>query len=384
MNDYDYIIAGAGAAGLSLAVHLIRSGKFSDKRILLLDKSKKETNDRTWCFWEKDPGPFEDVVFKRWEQLYFTGIDGLPALHDIRPYQYKLVRGLDFYRYCLNIIENAPNVTIKTGSVERCYSGDQSAYAVVDGRTITARYIFNSIIFDPQEMRKARHFLLQHFRGWYIQSEKEVFDAGKAILMDFSISQQHGTSFVYTMPFSGKEALIEYTIFSGQLLQESQYESALGQYVTSKFGLEVGSYTILSRETGMIPMTDHTFRGAVGNVVNIGTAGGHTRPSSGYTFSFIQKNSEAIVTSLLHGNTPSPYKHPAKSRFYDSILLHLLAKKKMGGDEIFTRLFQTNHMKDVFRFLDNETTLAEDYAIIRHLPHIPFLKAALANLGSIK
>ena len=55
-TQYDYIIAGAGCAGLSLAVHMIHSGKFSDKKILIVDKDDKQKNDRTWCFWEKEPG----------------------------------------------------------------------------------------------------------------------------------------------------------------------------------------------------------------------------------------------------------------------------------------------------------------------------------------
>ena len=40
-THYDYIISGAGAAGLSLLVRMITGGKFTDKRILLLDKEPK-------------------------------------------------------------------------------------------------------------------------------------------------------------------------------------------------------------------------------------------------------------------------------------------------------------------------------------------------------
>jgi lycopene beta-cyclase len=51
---YDYIIVGAGAAGLMLANAMALDPFFSDKRILILDKDPKEANDRTWCFWEKN------------------------------------------------------------------------------------------------------------------------------------------------------------------------------------------------------------------------------------------------------------------------------------------------------------------------------------------
>jgi lycopene beta-cyclase len=61
---YDYLITGAGAAGLSLAYHLNQSG-LSDKRILLIDRAPKTSNDRTWCFWEVQPGSFEAVGLSR-------------------------------------------------------------------------------------------------------------------------------------------------------------------------------------------------------------------------------------------------------------------------------------------------------------------------------
>ncbi len=69
---YDYIIAGAGCAGLSLAMHMIHSGKFRDKKILIVDQSTKTLNDRTWCFWQKEPGLFESIVYKEWRHLFFS------------------------------------------------------------------------------------------------------------------------------------------------------------------------------------------------------------------------------------------------------------------------------------------------------------------------
>jgi len=109
MEKYDYIITGAGAAGLSLLVHMIHSGKFSEKKILLLDRLPKDKNDRTWCFWETEPGLFEPVVFRKWNQLWFHGPDGQSALHDIHPYQYKLIRGIDFYNYCFHLFSRYRN-----------------------------------------------------------------------------------------------------------------------------------------------------------------------------------------------------------------------------------------------------------------------------------
>ena len=73
MTSYDYIIVGAGAAGLMLADALGKDPFFNDKSILLLEKDAKKSNDRTWCFWEKGDGDFESILHKKWSQIRFAG-----------------------------------------------------------------------------------------------------------------------------------------------------------------------------------------------------------------------------------------------------------------------------------------------------------------------
>ena len=66
---YDYIIAGAGGAGLSLLHYLLDSPILSNKQILVIDQSLNKTNDRTWCFWETGNHEFESLVHHRWEAI---------------------------------------------------------------------------------------------------------------------------------------------------------------------------------------------------------------------------------------------------------------------------------------------------------------------------
>jgi len=56
IQKYDIIIVGAGAAGLSLASSIAQTEMLSHLQVLLLDKSEKKGNDRTWCFWESGDG----------------------------------------------------------------------------------------------------------------------------------------------------------------------------------------------------------------------------------------------------------------------------------------------------------------------------------------
>jgi lycopene beta-cyclase len=375
-NDYDYIIAGAGCAGLSLLVHMIESGKFADKKILLVDKDKKNKNDRTWCFWEREKGLFEKIVYKEWPQIWFHS-KTMSKLFDIAPYTYKMIRGIDFYTYCFERIKTQENIDIAYGNVEEIKS-DAETFIKLDGQKITARYIFNSILFEKPQLNKKEYYLLQHFKGQIIETAKPVFSSNAATFMDFRVHQQYGTSFVYVMPFTETKALVEYTLFTQELLQPEQYKDELKQYI-NEF-LQTGSYTVTDEEFGIIPMTNHKFAVHTNNIIHIGTAGGQTKASSGYTFRFIQKHAAAITAGLVKNNNPFIKQSSKRFEFYDSVLLNILNHNKLPGDEIFTDLFKKNKPQQVLRFLDNETSLAEEIKIFSTLPTLPFLKSAIKQL----
>jgi lycopene beta-cyclase len=373
-----FIIAGAGCAGLSLAVHLIQSQKFKDKKILIVDKEIKNKNDRTWCFWEKENDLFQSIVYKEWDHLFIQDGNNEISLN-IAPYKYKLIKGIDFYNYCLSILQNNSNVEWLQGDVQKIFSEATGAGIVVNNNKVYAKYVFNSLMFEKPLLKKNDYWMLQHFKGWFIHTEEDSFDPGAATLMDFDTDQTEGTAFFYKLPFSTKTALIEYTLFSTKLLEDVAYENALKNYVEQK--LNITNYKVEEKEFGVIPMTNYNFQKRDQNIINIGTAGGQTKGSSGYTFKFIQKYSKAIVDSLIKYNHPFSAKtFSTRFRFYDSVLLHILSKKQLKGADIFIRMFQKNKPQQVLKFLDNESTLKEDLKIITTLPTIPFAKAALNHL----
>lgn len=370
------IISGAGCAGLSLATRLVESGKFNDRRIIVVDRSFDIRNDRTWCFWEQQPGYFESIVYRKWSDLHFHGAD-FSQLLDIRPYQYKMIRGIDFYRRCFDTLRHASNVELKAGQITGVGSGNESAWVEVDGNKIEGEYVFNSILFEAPKPARHWYFLKQHFKGWIIQTDRPAFNPQQATLMDFRPSQVHGTTFVYVMPFSETRALVEYTLFTRDLLQQEEYDAALKSYIAQH--VYNGPYRIEEEEFGVIPMTNYPFPPVTGRVVNIGTAGGQTKPSSGYTFQFIQKYASAIVDSLAEGSLHLP---PPSSRFsfYDSTLLQILDRKKIEGRDVFTDLFRHGDVQTVLKFLDNETSFREDLSIMRRLPKGRFAMAALREI----
>ena len=380
-KHYDYIIAGAGCAGLSLLMRMMEDTFFSDKQILVIDQVKKNSNDRTWCFWEKEPGLFESIVHHQWHYVNFYSNDFFAKL-DLHPYQYKMIHGIEFYETVIKKAETYSNITFRYEPVDAIISTANNAIVKLKTESLTAAYVFNSILFEKDQKiasNKTYH-LLQHFKGWVIETAQATFDPQVATLMDFRISQEHGTTFFYVMPTSTTSALIEYTLFTEQLLPDSTYDEALKNYIAQY--LLVSQYEIKHSEFGVIPMTNQCFPLQDGQIVQMGVAGGQVKGSSGYAFQFIQKRTASIIDGLKKGKTDfsATSFHQKKGNLYDAVLLNVFHHHKMQGDQIFEAIFSKTKAATVLRFLDNESSLIEDLQIMNTVPIGIFLPAALQEL----
>ena len=391
--NFDLIITGAGASGLSLAYHLNQVG-LSDQRILLVDRMPKHANDRTWCFWEAGDNVFEPIIHRRWRRVTFRSGD-MDKVLDIAPYVYKMLRGQDFYAFMNDWLAMQPNITRQSGEVRAVEEYERGARANIGGQWHTAAWVFNSIPFQTPTLlpassptlSKRYHSLLQHFRGWVIETPTAQFDPHTATLMDFRVPQVHGEArFVYVLPLDERRALVEFTVFGPALLADDEYRRALQAYLTQV--MKLSEFAILEEENGVIPMTDAPYPARLSeHVINIGTAGGRTKPSTGYTFLRIQAQSQQIAHSLMHTGTPLFRESALRFKLYDSILLNVLATERRNssrigtGQRVFEELYQRNPAWLIFKFLDEHTSLAEDGRIMAstHLP--TFSRAALDVIG---
>lgn len=219
------------------------------------------------------------------------------------------------------------------------------------------------------------HHLNQHFRGWEIETDRPVFNPQLPTLFDFRTPQAGHMRFVYTLPFAENRALIEYTLFSSHLLTSEEYDAGLKTYVEDVLGIK--DYHIPHVEAGVIPMTDHPFPRRLGQrVMSIGTKGGRVKPSTGYAFLRIQRDSAAIVQSLIEH--AQPFHIPARrGRFglHDSILLNIMTHYPDDLKPIFTIMFKHNPIQRIFRFLDETATLSDEVRFIASLPPWRFLQA---------
>ncbi len=375
-KNYDYIIAGAGAAGLSLIMHLLDQNIPSSVSILLIDNNDKKSNDRTWCFWQKEKSIYETIVYKKWDKLKAFGPD-FEKEENIAPYNYKMIRGIDFYNYCFAKIKEQNNIEILNATIKSITTNNNKATVVANNTEYTAKYVFSSILLQEPKLKKSQNYLLQHFKGQTIETDEPLFNPDIATYMDFRVNQQHGCTFGYVLPFTPTKALVEYTLFTANTLTNEQYNEGLNDYIQNH--LQIKNYKVIEEEQGIIPMTDYKFKKNEGNIIYIGTAGGNTRGSTGYTFSYIQKHSKALATALKYGKHPNTIKNTISknAQFYDSVLLEVLASQTVQGQEIFCRILKNKKFKTMLSFLDDDNRFANDIKIMWSQPKWPFIKAAL-------
>ncbi|WP_337044582.1 lycopene cyclase family protein [Emticicia sp. 17c] len=375
MKSYDYIICGGGMAGLSLAYYLTHS-RLSQASILIIEPEEKKANDRTWAFWETTENTFEKILFKNWKTVQFVDASAKKQNLDIGSYHYKLLRGIDFYEFVKAELQQNLNVTWLYDKVSSINDTENGAVVETEkGSIFEAAIVFDST-YKLNLTLPDNHNLLQHFKGYVIKSEKAIFDTEKPLMMDFSIEQYNECRFVYILPFDAHTALIEYTLFTENLLEKEEYDRQLKKYITEKLGLV--SYTILEEEFGIIPMSDvATQEYPSKHIVRIGTAGGYTNPATGYTFQNTQRKLKEIVAALEKNGSPIVRRSYFNKRFklYASVFLNVLEQKRHPAADVFAILYNKNAPAQVFKFLDGDTNLWEELKILNSVPKVPFLKA---------
>ncbi len=381
MKHYHYIFTGGGLSSLMTACKMALSGNFTDKSILLIDSTAQKKNDRTWCYWEKGSGNWDNIVSKSWDTGYFIGDKFKKELY-FGDYSYKMIQGIDFYNHISKILSQYQNIEFTTQKVTDFIDFETHVLVKTETENYTCNKLFNSI-YNPEIVVNGKYPVLQqHFTGWFIKRPIASFDSSTITFMDFSVPQKGNTRFMYVLPVSQNEALIEYTLFSKELLPQQEYIDAIKDYLEA-MGIdeEELKHGIVHTERGSIPMTAFPFwEDNTKNILNIGSAGGWTKASTGYTFKNTDKKSGELVEFLKQESDFRKFHKKSRFWFYDLLLLDILAHNNEKGAAIFSSLFKKGKASLIFKFLDEETSFAEDLQVILKCPKGLFAKALLKRI----
>ena len=360
-------------------IRCLRDRFFDNKSVLLIEKDLAHKSQKTWCFWEEKQSQWDDYVIKSWDNVSFKSSNRNKETH-LNHYSYKMVKSTFFVNSIINKIRNEKNFTIIEDEVNDIFQEDNLVTIKTNLNVFKSDFVFNSL-FNLSDLKSNFPLLIQHFKGWTIETNNEFFNDKVATIMDFSIKQKNDTRFFYVLPITKKRALIEFTLFSRDYLKDEEYDDELRNYINS---LGIDSYKIIEKEKGAIPMTCHPFENKNSErIIHIGTAGGWTKPSSGYTFKFIDKNTDKLISYLKENDFSKTISFKTRHWAYDLIFLDVLFNENHIGKKLFEKMFNKNKTENVFRFLDNDSSIVEEISIAYSFPKYIFTKSLFKNLGKI-
>jgi lycopene beta-cyclase len=149
------------------------------------------------------------------------------------------------------------------------------------------------------------------------------------------------------------------------------YDLQLENYI--KNNLVIKNYKINFTEKGAIPLFYPSLKNE-NKIINIGSVGGMTRLSTGYTFLNIQEHSKYIVKNIDNIDGAKVFNLGKKYQFLDKVFLRVLEKYPEKMPEIFFNMFKTSS-NTIIKFLSNKSNIIEDINIIYKMPKLIFLKA---------
>ena len=399
MKEFDYIIIGGGCAGLSLAYELEINNKLKDKTLAIIEPRKEYKRDKTWSFWKVSSHNFEDCVKKSWPSFNVKNWHGKEIKHYINEYPYQAIDSSLFYKKTLNTLNKNKNI---------------SFFKNTNDINLDKSFIFNSVT-SFKKFKDDKENYWQHFLGLEIETKKEInkydyfignnnYNTNEFTLMDFdtlpNVSQKSKEiNFMYVLPLDKNKLFLETTWiskggipddgikrapYSYQILEQLRRWSIIDnpflgsdEEVDDRIdklmkGNGSNEFKIIYKEFGAIPLF-HPKNRRIKNQINIGSAGGMTRLSTGYTFLNIQEHSKYIRENIENISKAKIFEQNKKYLFLDKIFMKVLEKNPEKMPEIFFNMF-SGSSRSIVKFLSNKSNMTEDLSIILKMPKWIFIK----------
>ncbi len=381
MRTTDVLILGAGCAGTSLAHYLTDFGFTGN--LALIDSRMNFDREQRWCSWAKLPVSLSSLVKSSWQSWKLCD-EKNSTIQTSGVFTYQQIYAPDFFAHFHPRWQSAESpVELSLGEkVERVEKKHDFVEVTTNKNVWRANKVFDARHQGSSNLKNAENhrgiYFYQTFLGWKIEFPRKVFDEKVATLMDFRTAQTDGINFIYVLPYSETEALIESTSFSKNPTAWVNHLQAISQYIAENFG---DDYQITAEESGELPMTTANLSNASDNqVLAIGVAGGSARPSSGYAFHRIQRQTAEIARAIVEkGELPKKIA-AHKYRFLDAVFLELMTQNPKIVKDVFLKMFADVQPEALIRFLIDESSYSDDLAVIAALPKLPFASAAWQNL----
>ncbi len=382
-KTYDFAFIGLGAANSLLINRLHHKGLLKNKSILIFEPQEKNSNDKSFCYWadseENKTLGIADLTKVNWDNIQVN--QSLPEKLNDQKYYY--VNSLDLYNQTKSILSNY-SVSFIQNKVNHLEITENESIRIINKEdTYISKFIFDSRPPQWHELKSNESFIWQSFIGWRIQLDSELEDSesNTFTMMDFGVEQSNSCQFMYTLPFSKNEILVELTRFDKKILTQKIADPILLHYLQERIGIK--DFKIKEIEIGKIPMSSGKIKSESinSNHILMGSAAGLVKPSTGYAFKRMAYHSLSIAQNIKENQKPNPpFEAPRRFQFYDRLLLKILENEPTTGRNIFSTLFKKVSTSLVLKFLDEKTSFIQDIKILGALPKGIFIKTAIFDI----
>lgn len=373
------IIAGGGLAGGLAALALARAR--ADVELLLVEEQGRLGGNHTWSFFDTDldaPGHHlvAPLVARRWESHEVR----FPGRSRILPIGYNSITS-DRFDEVLRTALAPSSLRLRAPIV----SLEEKAILLADGERIEA-----DAVLDARGMRDLRGVALawQKFVGRVYRFEAP-HGLERPVVMDATVEQIDGYRFVYCLPFSATDMLVEDTYYSGNpALGTADLRGRIDDYL-ARAGW--GGATLLGEEQGVLPIVlggdiQTLWRDA--EVPLLGLRGGFFQPTTGYSLPVAVGNALLLATApdlttaalfrLFREQAERQWRHGTFYRLLNRMLFRAASDdRRYAVLEHFYRLDRSL----IGRFYAGRLGLPDKLRILSGRPPVSVARAIRAALG---
>ena len=379
------VILGAGLSGLLTAWRCLELNP--KLKITLIDANSEIAGDHTWSFNLNDI----DTELQKWVRPFIA--------HQWEAYDVKFptrqrtlnitycTGNSETLKSCVRPLIDSGRLTLKLNS--RVQDINEDTVFLEGGEEIQSALILDARGFEPNP---ERYLGYQKFVGHVIRTE-QPHGVERPIIMDATVRQLGGYRFVYCLPYSDTELLVEDTYYTdGADMKSQEVDARIRDYIESQ--LNITSYEVARRETGILPITI-AIKPDVYAPMSIGIRGGYYHAVTGYSFPDAAKVADKLahqILSLVNGGQKITNRnlqlamqnmqreHYSAERFFRLLNRMLFRAAKPQERYMVLQRFYGLGEGLIERFYAGDLTWRDKVRILIGKPPVPLFKA-LQNLS---
>ena len=363
----DVAIIGAGIAGLTLASRIMQK----DAGLKVSVIGPEDNRNQRLSFWidKKNAGNYQPFITHQWQTWSFNHSRSGHASHRACHQRYV---SLDAKVYKKHLRKQlfATGCHLQSASVTNIDIERANNVVYVRDEAITA-----ATVIDTRAPCIPETTLKQQFWGSVVDLPRP-HGLAAPILMDFQVTPiaKDGVTFVYVLPLTSSQLLVEATTFSTRLQAESDYQRCVSDWLLQHFDYPLTIDDDKS-ESGLLPMGPVT--PLESGIPRCGMAGGAARSSTGYAFQGIERQAALMASQLSAGKQPetrSPFSR--KTDWMDKVFLHVAKEHPAQLEILFMAMAQRLSGDEFAHFLSDTGGWMPSLRAIMVAPKLTFIRAA--------